>query len=316
MRFLIVSLTLAALFLSGCGSKLDRAKNAYAKGEYFKAQQMLEALIQVEPTAEVEKYLNLSKAGNNFINADSCIKKDSLLAVWKAFNNAGNYDTISQLFKTIGEKLANATINEIETKDMPGKNWEAAVAKCDNLLKYGIQPAASNQAKAQALSGREKRLSLGAITCWQNVLNADPKNEKARTALQKLEKMEKPYTEGFKKFQESLVRKNFAQWKAMLSKDCLALMEDNLKKSQKAGNKEFKSLKDYFEKVTIMDPINEKSSTGAYVVAFEELSPSTAAIYYAYPRWKLCNRVVAEMKDGGAKFGCEEGSEIKNTEKK
>ena len=117
MHLKTVSYILAGLLLAGCGSKLDKAKKAYTQGEYYKAEQILEAMMLTEPTAEVEMYLNICKAVFDFQTTDSLVNTNSIAAAWAAFNHGGKYDTRSGLFVRVGKNLAKATIREVESKE-------------------------------------------------------------------------------------------------------------------------------------------------------------------------------------------------------
>jgi hypothetical protein len=257
---------LAALLLSGCGSNLDRAKKAYAQGEYAKAEQILEAMMRTNPTAEVETYLNICKA----------------------------------------------TIQEVENQDLVQKNWDAALTKTGYLLQYGLLPVEANQDHAQALYGKLDRFSLDLIDCWKDVLRIDPKNERGLAAMQALEEVKAPYTAAFAAYQQALLGEDFFRWKSYLSLDCIQTMDQNLQRAIDAGNKEFRSLSEYFTKVMVPEALYTYPPSGAILAAFEEQGPNTATLYFTIPKWERCSRLEATKTGTRIRFSCEGSSDLKN----
>ncbi|MFH1760959.1 MAG: hypothetical protein ABIA63_07640, partial [bacterium] len=93
---------------------------------------------------------------------------------------------------------------------------------------------------------------------------------------------------------------------------CVNTMEKNIQSNIKLGVKDHRDLKDYFYKVIVKDPVVEKSNSGAYVVAFEEIDKKSGRIHWAYPSWDRCNMSIAEKKGNRVTFQCETGGEMKN----
>jgi cytochrome c-type biogenesis protein CcmH/NrfG len=124
------------------------------------------------------------------------------------------------------------------------------------------------------------RRKTGQGTAWQEVLKLDPKNQKAQKALAGVEKVKQPIADAFGKYQMAIVKKDFSSWKGFVNKDCMGAIEDNIRKSLKAGVKDIKNVREFFDKAVAQDPANEKSAMGATLIAFEEIKPGLVQVYY------------------------------------
>jgi hypothetical protein len=243
------------------------------------------------------------------------LKTKPIIDVWKTFDRGGGLDTISELFKKVGEKISNASMYEINKEDLPAKKWDGVLEKTEYMLKYKFKAKEANKARAQALYGKEKRYSLEAVRCWENVFKEDSKDQTTVAAMERIKKTKEPYVGAFRKYHMAVLKKNYGAWRALTHKECLRTMEANIKSNIRKGVKDHRNLKDYFMKVIVKDPIKEKSKTGPDVIAFDEIDSRAAVIYYAYPSWSNCNRVVGERKGRSVTFKCETGSEMKNPNK-
>lgn len=310
--FKITALALCCLLsLSAC-SKTARGKWHYKHGNYKKAEELLTRAINVDTkNTEASKYLVLVQAGMKTDEAAAKLKEGDLETAVSMLNEAIGFDSGNEDAKILLNQAVEQMMTQIDKTLIPGGQWDKILGYCGLMEKYRAENGPLAVARARAMFEKAKRLhTYEVVLALEKAAKLAPDNAWVKGELETVRQNSVKFAALFNKYQQTLLKKDFASWKSLLQPKYLVDAEAIVKRYVEKEDESIKSLKDYFNEMS-GDPVKYGSPEGGKIVCVEPLSPTHGFIHFIYKDYPKVLRMEAEGAEGRMKLFREDDSEIK-----
>lgn len=302
--------------LAGC-SKLRGGKRAYNKGDYRKAEELLNKHIKrFGNDLEAQKYLVLTQSGIITDSAAGLVKAGNLAAALPMLERALSLNDKNEDARNLLNTSVTSLTEKILNKLVPAGDWSEVLSTVQAVGKYLPDNPALASASARAVVETEQgRPTWKTVLAVRRGLLKVPDDPFLKPIQEKLDAASRDFMAAHLRLESSIINKNYKQWRGLLNARYSRECETDVKKLIERSDPYVRSVENYFEVIT-HDFEKYGAPQGSEVVCIEPLSPDQGFVHYTFPKLPKILKREFQRAGGALKADREQDSEIRLTDLK
>ncbi len=307
-RIAVLVLLYVCMLLGGCASDHEKSVNLIRKGDYQGAEKILQEILMKNPAdAAADSLFNCVVAVKLLQTASQLIDKEHFEEAVIRIKNAAENDSKSANLVETKTKLVNAVFKTADIY-LSGGRFDEIIKLVELVIPLGVRVPSLQKILAEIYDARsENKVTWEVCVAWNRAADLNPGDQVCQDRIKSIRQQADPFINGFHAYYDAILNPNFEVWKSFLDGECIKeTQEDVARAKEKYNETPFQTIKDYFILDLCIQPAEMGNTDGPSVVAVDVESPSSAWVYYTYPKMAVVEKIRVYKTSGRWKVSCKQ----------